>query len=312
MEDKMTIKNIKVLNEVAFIHSHRLDRMGDIIDKDCATSLKYLNAIYSAGPVDVYDAMIETFATVKQNHSKVSSSAYTPSFFDCYIVWARMYVIGYFTMYEDEFWRKTILPKMYELIPQPALRGEISTIVKYIDKYYKDKQQWMVDSVKAGAPSPDDFAVFIENEELKNRVVELEKELKKCKETTPDTDIIKEKDDKIADLQQQIADKDARIKELEALLAHPHLSFIETEGKSPQKIQWAYEDIANSIKRPSTMAVCLLDLQIKDMLKGQDRYGDLENIKAIYEELKEIYGFTWTYAALCKAINKAKAKKQIH
>ncbi len=306
MENRLTIKNIKVLNEVAFIHSNRLDRMGEIIDKECVTSLKYLNTIYSAGPADIYDAMIETFAIVKQNHSMISSHAFTPSFYDCYIIWARMYVVGYFTLYEDDFWRNVILPKMYEILPQPSLKGEVNTAVKFIDKYYKDKQQWMVDYVAAGAPSPDDFAVFIENEQLKKRVAELEKKLKDCKGTTLNSDIIKEKDDKITDLEQQLADKEAEIAELKKPKAL-RMSFIETNGKDEQNIRWAYEDIFKAIGSPASMAECLCNLQTLGMLRGQERIGKIKNIKGLFNEMQEAYGFTWTYDALAHAIKKQKS-----
>ena len=306
MEDRLSIKNIKVLNEVAFIHSDRLYRMGEIIDKECVTSLKYLNKIYSAGPADIYDALIETFATVKQYHSTISSRAFTPAIYDCYVIWARMYVIGYFTMHEDEFWRNVILPKMYDIIPQSSIKGEMATAVKYIDKYYKDKQQWMVDCVAAGAPSPDDFAVYIENEQLKKRVAELEEKLKNCKGTTLNADIIKEKDDKIADLEQQIIDKDAEIAELKKPKAL-RISFVETNGKEEKNIRWAYDDIFKAIGSPASMADCLCNLQTLGMLRGQQRLGKIKNIKGLFTEMQEAYGFTWTYDALAHAIKKRKS-----
>lgn len=113
----------------------------------------------------------------------------------------------------------------------------------------------------------------------------------------------------IAQLREQLALKDARIAELEALLKHPHLSFIQTEGKHPDVINGVYREIQKATLGPAEMAECLHDLQVQGMLKNQDRGGKLKKIKKIYEELQQTYGFEWTYDALRRALNRKNAKK---
>ena len=111
---------------------------------------------------------------------------------------------------------------------------------------------------------------------------------------------------KIAELETENTALKARIAELESQSKLPHLTFIQTEGKSPNDIRWAYEDLKKAAESPAKMALCLVDLQHKDMLKGQDRFGKLKRIKDIHKELKDTYGFTWTYSALCTALRRGK------
>ena len=85
------------------------------------------------------------------------------------------------------------------------------------------------------------------------------------------------------------------------------MSFIETNGKDEQNIRWAYEDIFKAIGSPASMAECLCNLQTLGMLRGQQRTGKIKNIKGLFNEMQEAYGFTWTYDALAHAIKKLKS-----
>ena len=250
-------------------------------------ALGYYNTIIDCPPERLMDKIVSVRQIVAHNHSS-SIGNVAPTLYCSNIIWEYVYTFAYYLNHDSAIWKTHLLPRMKTLMRHPGVKEDIAKVHTYVDEYIQRRKEFMADLANYEAlPTGTQ-----ELEQLQQQIAELKQQL--------------------ADKDAEIAAKDARIAEYDALLAHPHLSFIETEGKSPQKIQWAYQDIARFVKKPATMAVCLIDLQTNGMLKGQERYGDLENIKAIHDELKEKYGIKWTYAALCKAINKAKAKKQIH
>lgn len=146
----------------------------------------------------------------------------------------------------------------------------------------------------------------------RKRVLETQKQIQQpaaLQSDNPNDTNAEEHLSQIAQLQQQLAQKDARIKELEALLNHPHLSFIQTEGKHPDAINGVYREIQKTTVGPAEMAECLHDLQVQGMLKNQERYGKLKKIKKIHEELQKNYGFEWSYDALRRALSRKTTKK---
>lgn len=146
----------------------------------------------------------------------------------------------------------------------------------------------------------------------RKRVLETQKQIQQpaaLQSDNPNDTNAEEHLSQIAQLQQQLAQKDARIKELEALLNHPHLSFIQTEGKHPDAINGVYREVQKATVGPAEMAECLHDLQVQGILKNQERGGKLKKIKKIYEELQQTYGFDWKYDALRRALNRKNAPK---
>ena len=210
----------------------------------------------------------------------------TPTIYYSNVMWEYLYVLSYYFNHDDYHWKKHFLPRMKELARNNAIKDDMTKAEKLVDAYI-------------------------------NKRIDLEMDLDTNQiETQPDTKELIKLQQQIASIQEQlaqkdtiIAEKDARIAELEAKLEHPHLTFIQTEGKSPDKIRWAYEDIKKAIESPAKMAECITDLQHHDMLKRQERYGQLKRIKSIHKELQDTYGFTWTYTALCRAINRGKDNK---
>ena len=101
-------------------------------------------------------------------------------------------------------------------------------------------------------------------EELVNKYIERRMEFEQdLNNDTPQPDNSAEIDllkQQIAELQQQLADKEAEIAELKKPKAL-RMSFIETNGKDEQNIRWAYEDIFKAIGAPASMAECLCNLQ---------------------------------------------------
>lgn len=196
-DERINKINFKILNEIAFRHTVYLSKCAVNLDREGVRSIPYLVRILKAEPANVFETLIETFATTKADYGGISFTHISPAVNDCYIIWGRMYVIAYFALYEDEFWRKVVLPKMSEMTPISSIRNEMSTAAKYIDIYYKDKENWLQSSIAAGAPAAEDFAFLVEKNELQQQVAQLKEQLKQ-KEA-------------------EIAKKDARIAELEKL-----------------------------------------------------------------------------------------------
>ena len=266
--------SVEVLGHLIFARSFKPSI--DVLKK----VLEHYNAMIECPKERLLDAIIFERQLIASNYAK-SLPGVTPIVYYSNVMWEYVYTLAYYLNNNSTIWRKHLLPRMKELARNSAIKEDMNKAEKLVDQYIERRIAFEMD-----------LDTYTEQPDNSNEINQLNQQ--------------------ITNLQQQLAQKDARIAELEAMFNHPHLSFIETEGKSPQDIQWAYQDVTKFIKKPASMATCLLTLQPKGMLKGQERYGDLDNIKAIHQELQENYGITWTYAALCRAINRAKAKKKRH
>lgn len=204
-DERINTINFKILNEIAFRYTTYLSKCAIILDREGVRSIPYLLRILKAEPVDVYETLIETFATIKADYGGISSTKISPAVNDCYIIWGRVYVIAYFAMFDDDFWCKVVLPKIYEMTPINSIRNEMSTAAKHIDTYYKDKEIWIQKFVESGAPALEDFAYLIEKQELQQQVAELEGKLKLKDEA------LKEKDARIAELEKRLSPTIAKI-----------------------------------------------------------------------------------------------------
>lgn len=178
MDEERLEVDFELLDEIAFQHTTSLHRAVRQIDQEGEISIPYLNTILDASTVDSFDTLIAVFARIKKEHHRTTNPNMYPSVMDGLAIWGRMYVIAYYKLYDDEFWAKTVLPRMYEMQPNRILQDEMKICVAQIDKYYQDKHQWILKQVEAGAPSPDDFAIFVQNEQLRKQVEELQKVLK--------------------------------------------------------------------------------------------------------------------------------------
>lgn len=278
MENKINKDDIEFI-EINFLNKSKLstEKIGyDIKGEISLDLLRYI--VISEEPLIKTVPMI--YNSVKKNQTRASYVILNGQMMPVYhIIWGRIIAEFYYFYHDEDPARlKKTVELLLEYQVNPFFNRATRDVLNLIDAYYRALPDWE-ESTKEPSTSSEDPAT----EKLRTQITQL---------------------------QQQLEIKEARIKELEALLEHPHLSFIETERKSPQDIQWAYQDIGDGVKKPATMAACLRDLQIKEMLKGQTQYGDLENIKAIFEELKEKYAVKWTYAALCRAINREKNKRK--
>lgn len=177
-KERIATINFKILNEIAFKHTTYLSKCAVNLDREGVRSIPYLLRILKAEPADVYETLIETFATTKEDYGGISFPNITPAVNDCYIIWGRMYVIAYFALYEEVFWRKVVLPKIYDMTPNNAIRNEMNIAAKHIDTYNKDRENWLQSFIEAGAPAADDFAFLVERKELQQKIADLEEQIK--------------------------------------------------------------------------------------------------------------------------------------
>ena len=182
MPEQLNIESFKLLNEIAFRHCTYLYKSAINEDRNGKASIPYLEQLMNAGPAEFYRVLLETFATVKNEHNKTTDSCVSPVIADSFVIWGRMYVIAYFTQYHDDFWRNSVLPRMIAMQPNKVLRAEMDSARENIDQYYKENESMMKEMIAAGAPSPEDFAVFVENEKLRARVEEQEEKIKALEE----------------------------------------------------------------------------------------------------------------------------------
>ena len=296
MKDLLDSQPYKLIFAVAMSKTRWLKRIPSEYDHNAVTSYANLKKIIAADGKDILRTMTIVHLDLKRQYSekKVLSNAANERYeFSIYnLLWARMYVIAYFYYHDDPFWKKAVLGEMLELVPNSTImRGDVITAVNAINIYFQKEAK-----LAAYAMMPSEEGVSGSSTQESGRIAELEQQ-------------ISDKDAEISDLKAQIAELQKQLEELEKKNEHPHLSFIETLDKAPQKIQWAYEDIAKAASGPSEMAGCLHDLQVQGMLKNQERYGKLKNIKKIFTELKNTYHFEWTYPALCRAFTRQKKTK---
>lgn len=202
------------------------------------------------------------------------------------LLWAYVCVLSFYLYADEDIWRKHVLPRMEGKLHHPRLRDEIQEAKKLINAEQEKYLSLIAD--------------------INNLV----------RQTEPPALADTQSSAREAELKQLLAQKDAeieklksRIKELEAQLNVVHLSFIQTEGKNPDVIKCVYIDLRKATVGPAEMAECLHDLKIRSLIKNQEPYKKLNNIKKIHKELQETYHFEWTYDALRRALSRKSTKK---
>ena len=107
MLKEIKLKSFKLLNEVSFRHTAYLSKSAVNADKNGIASIPYLNRILAADPGDFYDELVDTYATIKTEHPRTTDAGVTPLIADSFVIWGRMYVIAYFALFYNDFWRKS-------------------------------------------------------------------------------------------------------------------------------------------------------------------------------------------------------------
>ena len=156
MLKEIKVKSFKLLNEVSFRHTAYLSKSAVNADKNGIASIPYLNRILAADPGDFYDELVDTYATIKTEHPRTTDAGVTPLIADSFVIWGRMYVIAYFALFYNEFWRNFVLPRMIALQPKQALKAEMRIAAARIDEYYKEKELITKEMMAAEAPTPNE------------------------------------------------------------------------------------------------------------------------------------------------------------
>ena len=254
--------------------------------------IRYLHDIHLQQADRILDAISYVNDELVKKFGQRISSEPEPLYYSS-LLWEWIYLLAYYLhqIDLDPLWIENFLPHMKKFQIRPAALNEMNQGEKLINEYIDIRLKVLETQRKIDNPTAET-----------------------CSQQTTDVET-QQLSERFAELEQQLADKDAeierlnaRIKELEEQLNVVHLSFIETEGKNPDSIKWAYNDIKKAIGSPAEMAECLHRLQVQGMLKNQERYGKLKKIKKIYDELEETYHFEWTYPALCRALTRLKTK----
>ena len=304
MEYKINISSFKLLNEIAFRHTTYLYKSAISADKNGNASIPYLEKLLEAGPTEFYKELIETFATVKNEHRKTTDSCVTPLIADSFVIWGRMYVIAYFALYDNEFWRKSVLPRMIALQPNKVLRAEMDNAREFIDQYYSENESVMKEMIGPGAPCPEDLAVFIENDKLQKQVAEQQKRIAELEEQI---EMLKKQDNTTSGLlvgrpkQVLFSDKTMELKQKELVLA-----FLKKHNLSSQPIncekgnklnkylasiywRWQQIGIVPEETLPTAYYVFLSDIcQLKfDVVQKSfaNRMGEILKHKEIYPDI---------------------------
>ncbi len=182
MENHLPAISFKLLNEIAFRHTQYMYRSAVVADKGGKISIPHLETLLSASPDTFYETLIETFGTIKIHNSKTTDSCVTPLIPDSFVIWGRMYVIAYYALYNDNFWRNIVLPRMLSLQPNKAVLSEMVNAAQFIDDYYKEQQKIKAEMLAATAQKQEELSPSAENEQLKKRITELEQQVKKLEE----------------------------------------------------------------------------------------------------------------------------------
>lgn len=150
------IKSFQLLHEVSFRHVAYLQHSAIDADKNGKASIPYLNRILSADPDELYAELVDTYATIKSEHKQITDAHVTPPIADSFIIWGRMYVIAYFRLHNDLFWRKSVLPRMLSMQQRPVLREEMKIAAAHIDEYYADQESFKKEMIASGISNLDD------------------------------------------------------------------------------------------------------------------------------------------------------------
>ena len=242
-------------------------------------AVEHYNTIIDCPSERLLDTIIFERQVIAKAYGK-SIPNVSPTVYFSNVMWEYVYIIAYYLNRDSTIWKTHLFPRMRELARHPSVSEDMKKGEKLVDAYIERRKAFETDL--------GNFDEQSENSENNEEIAKLKKQ--------------------ITELQEQIAAKDAEIAELKR--PKPlRMSFVETNGKEDQKIEWAFEDVFKAIDSPAMMAECLVNLQILGMLRGQQRTGKIKNVKAMYKEIKDTYGVSWTYDALAHAILRIKKPK---
>jgi len=246
--------------------------------------LDHYNTIIACPQERLLDTIIFERQVIASTYGS-SIPGVSPTVYFSNVMWEYVYTLAYYLNNNSAIWRAHLLPRMKELARNNAIRDDMNKAEKLVDQYIDRRIAFEMD-LDNHIEQPANF----------DEINQLNQQIKTLKA-------------KITELETENATLKTRIAEFESQNKHAYLSFIQTEGKSPDQIKWAYMDIKKAIAGPAEMAECLHNLQVQGKLKNQERYGKLKKIKKIYEELQQAYGFDWKYDALRRALNRINTPK---
>ena len=262
-------------------------------DNNFEMLLRSLKSIHGQPAERILDLISMTNnALVKQFGKRITQE--TAVVYYSSVLWEWFYLLAYYIHQfdNDPQWHENYLPHIHSFQIRQIALEEIKKGVALIDLFVA-KRKRVLETQKqiqqAGSSKENESNDSKIREEYLIQITQLKTQL----------NIVQEEN---AALKKRIAELEKNNKSI-------HLSFIETNAKSPDSIKWAYADIEKAIVGPAEMAECIHDLQVQGMLKNQDRCGKLKRIKKIHDELQQTYGFDWTYDALRRALNRITAKK---
>lgn len=298
MVNKLKPEKFQLIKAIALSKTTWLRFVKRDIDGQGRTSFNLLKQLVEVDQDDFIETLETLYLNMQGQFRNMISVAVVegrPYTVETYrLLWGRMCLIMYFFYHDDPFWRNIGFREMFEKENLKHLRDDLANAMVCVNNYYKRQDKVHAyktpeQKIAEGAPHPNDFAELINPQEVFSQINRLKEQLTQKEEEN-----------------QKLL---GRIQELEAQLNIVHLSFIETEGKNPDVIKCVYIDIKKATASPAEMAECIHDLQIRGLLKNQERYKKLKNLTKIHKELQETYHFEWTCDALRRALNRKTAKK---
>lgn len=269
----------------------------------------FVNQLASSNPQRWLD---NVSAAYQQICSKTTSTIpnVSPVLHYSELLWVYVCIMSYYLYAHDDVWRNHVLAKMESKLHHTVLKDELQQAKQMIDKEDEKYHTFLID---LHAAESEEKGVVVEDNkisELRQKLTERDSEIDNLNTRISELEALtKEQKQQLAEKDSEIESLNAHIKELEEQLNVVHLSFIETEGKNPEVIKCVYIDIKKASVGPAEMAECIHDLHIRGLLKNQDRYQKLKNIKKIHKELQDTYHFEWTYDAFRRALKRKTTKK---
>jgi len=218
----------------------------------------------------------------RNNRAEIPNTS--PALYMSNLTWEAIYILCYYLFKDIKVWKEQVFPRMIELEPQQRVRDEMKQGEQLVNEFIARRKRLK----EALASTPENAGSFGCDAPQAARITELEAHLK-------------EKESEIEKLQ-------ARIAELEETDFF-RFSFIRSYDQPVSRIKWSMQDIDKAKESATKTATCLKNLQRNDMLNGQERYGTLKKVKAMFEEMNEHYDLAWDYPALNKALNNLAKKK---
>lgn len=139
MENKIDQKMYPLVFAIAMSKTKFLQKIPAELDGDARISVPFLIPIALATPSDFLRQLNLTHLEVLRRYNSninFSVAGQTYSFQKHHLIWGRMYVIAYFFLHDDPFWKKIGFAEMKALEKGEYINQDMATAMKYIDEYY--------------------------------------------------------------------------------------------------------------------------------------------------------------------------------